>query len=88
MGVVLWHLRERAHQRLVAGQVSTPTRAPEVAPAEEAILLVASDTDGSLIAQTHSLPLPKDPGSRTRAILSKLLDLYAAPNAATPCPEA
>jgi len=82
MGVILWQLRERAHQRLVAGQDSTPTQAPEVAPAEQATLLVANDADGSLIAQTHSLPLSKDPGSRARLILGKLLDLYAAPDAA------
>jgi hypothetical protein len=27
----------------------------------------------------HSLPLPADPGARARAVLGKLLDLYAAP---------
>jgi hypothetical protein len=86
MGVVLWQLRERAHQRLVAGQDSTPTQAPEVAPAEQANLLVANDADGSLVAQTHSLPLSKDPGSRARLILGKLLDLYAAPDAAHAVP--
>jgi hypothetical protein len=86
MGVVLWQLRERAHQRLVAGQDSTPTQAPEVAPAEQANLLVANDADGSLVAQTHSLPLSKDPGSRARLILGKLLDLYAAPAAAHAVP--
>jgi len=86
MGVTLWHLRERAHQRLLAGQSSTPTSAPEVAPAEETTLLVASDTDGSMLTQLHSLPLPVDPGARARAMLGKLLDLYAAPGAAHPVP--
>ena len=28
MGVVLWQLRDRAHQRLMAGEDSAPTRAP------------------------------------------------------------
>ena len=32
MGGMLWHLRERAHERLVAGVDSAPTKAPEVAP--------------------------------------------------------
>ena len=32
MGVALWNLRERAHQRLLRGQDSAPTQAPEVAP--------------------------------------------------------
>jgi hypothetical protein len=86
MSVTLWQLRERAHQRLIAGQDSAPTSAPEVAAAEQATLLVASDIDGSMRTQFHSLPLPDDPGSRARAILGKLLDLYAAPDAAHPVP--
>ncbi|MGO9775613.1 MAG: GerMN domain-containing protein [Terracidiphilus sp.] len=86
MSVTLWQLRERAHKRLIAGQDSAPTRAPEVAPAEQATLLVASDSDGSMRAQIHSLPLPADPGSRARAVLGKLLDLYAAPDSAHTVP--
>jgi len=86
MGVTLWHLRERAHQKLLAGQNSAPTSAPEVAPAEEATLLVASDSDGSMLTQLHSLPLPVDPGARARAVLGKLLDIYAAPDSTHPVP--
>jgi hypothetical protein len=86
MGVVLWHLRERAHMRLIAGEDSAPTNAPLVTPAEQATLLVASDADNSLLAQVQSLPLPQDPGARARIVLGKLLDLYAAPDAAHPVP--
>ncbi len=86
MGVVLWQLRDRAHQRLVAGEDSSPTQAPEVAPAEQITLLVANDAYNSLLPQVHSLPLPKDPGARARAILGKLLDLYASPAATHPVP--
>lgn len=86
MGVVLWQLRDRAHQRLVAGEDSAPTKAPEVAPAEQATLMVANDDDNSLLGQVHSLPLPSDPGSRARAILGRLLDIYAAANASHPVP--
>jgi hypothetical protein len=86
MGVVLWQLRERAHERLIAGQDSAPTSAPEAAPTEEATLLVANDSDGSLLTQIHSLPLPADPNARARAVLARLLDLYAAPGAAHPVP--
>lgn len=86
MGVVLWQLRERAHQRLIAGEDSAPTNAPLVTPAEQATLLVASDADNSLLAQVQSLPLPQDPGTRARIVLGKLLDLYAAPDAAHPVP--
>ena len=86
MSAVLWQLRERAHQRLLAGQDSEPTQAPQVTPAEQATLLVASDADNSLLTEVQSLPLPQDPGSRARVILGKLLDLYAAPDAAHPVP--
>jgi hypothetical protein len=86
MSVGLWQLRERAHQRMLAGQDSSPTSAPLVEAAEQATLLVASDDDSSLLTQVHSLPLPEDPGARARAVLGKLLDLYAAPNAAHPVP--
>ena len=86
MGVALWQLRDRAHQRLLSAEDSAPTQAPEVAPAEQATIMVASDADGSMLAQAQSLPLPSDPGARARAVLGKLLDLYAAPDAAHPVP--
>jgi hypothetical protein len=80
MGLKLWQLRDRAHKRLLAGETTAPTQAPEVAPAEQATLVAANDMDNSLIPQLHSLPLPTDPEARARAVLGKLLDLYAAPN--------
>ncbi len=86
MGGVLWRLRERAHDRLIHGQDSVPTQAPLVAPSEQATLLVANDTDNSLLPQTLSLPLPENPGARAHAILGKLLEIYAAPNAVHPVP--
>ena len=86
MAVALWQLRERAHQRLLSGQDTASTRAPQVAKDEPATLLVANDTDSSLLTQVQSLPLPQDPNSRARAVLGRLLDLYAAPNAAHPVP--
>jgi hypothetical protein len=86
MGVALWQLRDRAHQRLLSAEDSAPTQAPEVAPAEQATIMVANDAEGSLLPQEQSLPLPSDPGSRARAVLGKLLDLYAAPDAAHPVP--
>jgi hypothetical protein len=79
MGFKLWQLRDRAHKRLLTGQTVAPTAAPVVAPAEQATLVVANDLDNSLVPQVHSLPLPADPGARARAVLGKLLDLYAAP---------
>jgi len=86
MGAELWHLRQRAHQRLLAGEVTAPTQAPEVAPDQQATLLVANDTDDSLLTQDRSLPLPADPGARARVLLGKLLDLYAASDSTHPVP--
>jgi hypothetical protein len=86
MSVVLWQLLERAHQRMLVGQDSAPTQAPEVAPTVQATLLVASDADNTLLAQVQSLPLPLDPGTRARVVLGKLMDLYAAPDANHPVP--
>jgi hypothetical protein len=84
MGAVLWQLRDRAEQRRLAVENSTPTRAPEVAPPVEATLMVANDADDSLSERVLSLPLPPSSGARVRAILGKLLDLYAAPGAGHP----
>jgi hypothetical protein len=84
MAGVLWHLRQRAHQRLLAGEDSAPTKAPEVAPTERATLLVANDADGSLLMQARAMPLPADPEARARVILGALLDLYAQTDAAHP----
>ncbi len=38
MGTVLWQLRARAHQRLLAGMDSTPTQAPQDAPTQQATI--------------------------------------------------
>lgn len=86
MGIVLWQLRERAHKRLLAGESTAPTAAPIIAPAEQATLIAASDIDNSLVPQVYSLPLPADPEARARAVLGKLLDLYATPESTHPVP--
>ena len=86
MGTVLWQLRARAHERLLAGMETTPTQAPLVAPPEQATLYFANDADSSLMTEVLSLPLPPGPNARARAVLGKLLDLYAMPNATHPVP--
>jgi hypothetical protein len=86
MGVVLWNLRERAHERLLQGESTAPTHAPEVAPAEQATLMVASDADDTVSARELTLPLPQNPEARARAILGKLFELYAETGAAHPVP--
>jgi hypothetical protein len=86
MGVVLWNLRERAHERLLQGQSTAPTQAPEVAPAEQATLMVASDADDTVTGRALTLPLPQNPEARARAILGKLFELNAATGSAHPVP--
>src|SRR5664279_1067532 len=86
MGAVLWQLRNRAHERMLAGQDSAPTQAPQVAPTEQATLMVANDQETSLMTQVLSLPLPQSPNARAQVILGKLLDLYTLPNAAHAVP--
>jgi hypothetical protein len=86
MAAVLVRLRERAHDRLLKGEDIAPTTAPAVAPAEQATLLVANDMDGTLVTEQRSLPLPRDPEARARALLDKLLEVYAASGAMHPVP--
>ncbi len=86
MGAVLWQLRNRDRQRLLEVENSLPTQAPEAAPEQQATLYVANDADGSVAAEVFSLPLPQNPNERARAILGKLLDLYAAPGSTHPVP--
>jgi hypothetical protein len=86
MAAVLVRLRERAHDRLLKGEDIAPTTAPAVAPAEQATLLVANDLDGTLVTEQRSLPLPRDPEARARALLDKLLEVYAASGAMHPVP--
>jgi hypothetical protein len=86
MGAVLWNQLRRAHDRLLHGEVLAPTQAPQVAPAEQATLMVANDADNSVAPRILTLPLPQNPEARARAVLGKLFDLYAAPDAAHPVP--
>ncbi len=86
MGGLLWNQLRRAHDRLLRGEDSAPTQAPLVAPAEQATLMVANDADNTVQPRILTLPLPQNSESRARAILGRLLDLYAAPESAHPVP--
>lgn len=86
MAVVLIRLRERAHERLLKGEDLAPTAAPTVAPEVQATLVVANDADGTLVSEAQSLPLPKDAEARARALLEKLLEIYAGAGATHPVP--
>ena len=86
MGVVLWNQLRRAHERLLRGEDSAHTVAPQVAPTEQATLMVASDADNTVAPRMLTLPLPESPEDRARAVLGKLFELDAAPNATHPVP--
>ena len=86
MAVVLVRLRQRAHERLLKGEDLTPTVAPAVAPEVQAMLMVANDTDDTMVAEAQSLPLPYDTEARARAVLEKLLEMYASSGATHPVP--
>jgi hypothetical protein len=86
MGGLLWNQLRVAHRRLLQGQDLAPTQAPQVAPAEQATLMVANDADNAVEPRILSLPLPQNPEARARAVLGELLDLYAVPDAAHPVP--
>ncbi len=86
MGVLLWNQLRRAHDRLLRGEDSAPTHAPQVAPAEQATLMVANDADNTVQPRILTLPLPQNSESRARAILGRLLELYAAPESTHPVP--
>ncbi len=88
MAAVLVRLRERAHDRLLASADPSATSAAALAPTEQATLMVANDTDGTLLAEAIALPLPQDPGARARAVLNRLMEMYAAPGALHPVPAA
>ncbi len=86
MAILLVRQLEKAHERLLKGADTAPTTAPAVAPAEVATLVVANDQDGTLVSQAQSLPLPKDAEARARALLAKLLEIYAGDGAMHPLP--
>jgi hypothetical protein len=86
MGAMLWNQLRRAHEQLLRGEVTAPTQAPQVAPMEQATLMVASDANNSVAPRILTLPLPQNPEARARAVLGKLFDLDAAPDATHPVP--
>jgi len=86
MASVLWHMRDKAHEQMVLGHDSSPTQAPHIAADAQATLIVANDDDNSLREQVHSLPLPAEDEARARAVLNKLLDIYAASDSSHPVP--
>lgn len=77
---------KQAHDRLAAPVDETPIAAPTSASDEPATLYLASDSDGSITIGTRSLPLPEEPTTRARILLTHLLAEYALPGSLHPIP--
>jgi len=76
MSIYAWHMRKTV---VATTAVSTDTRplAPPVAgPTEQVVLFVADDQDGSLRAQTASIPMPSGRQQRSEELLRALLSIY------------
>ncbi len=86
MTAVLVRLRERAHDRLLAGAMEAGTTAPAVAPLEQVTLMVADDATSTLAPETIALPLPEEPQARARAVLNRLLSQYSGAQSLHPLP--
>lgn len=84
MSLILIHLRQKAEDRLLGGQDTSPVVVPAGAAHETVSLLVANDLDGSLMPQSRQIPLPTDLGARARVLLERLFEIYADPKSSHP----
>ena len=84
MGFLLWQLRHRAHGAYSPGRPSAHSSPRSCARRTSHADSCQRCSKTPYSPQIRSLPLPADPGARARAVLGKLLDLYAAPDAVHP----
>jgi hypothetical protein len=84
MAVVLIRMRERAADKLQAAATAAPLAPPGAMPASSVFLMMANDTDGSLVNTEKRLALPSEPHARARYLLNQLLAEYARPGSAHP----
>ena len=77
---------KQAHDKLAAPDDETPIAAPSSASNEQVSLYLASDSDASVIVSTRTIPLPDEPTTRARVLLTRLLADYALPGSAHPLP--
>lgn len=86
VSVVLIRGCKQAHDRLAAPADETPIAAPTSTSDEPAALYLASDSDGTIHVANRSFPLPEEPTTRARILLTHLLAEYALPGSAHPLP--
>lgn len=84
MAVFLIRMRERASDKLQAAADSTPLTPPSAMPTSDITLMLANDTDGSLVNTEKRIALPTEPHARARYLLNQLLAEYATPGSAHP----
>jgi Sporulation and spore germination len=84
MAIVLIRMRERAADKLQATENAAPLTPPGAMPTSDVTLMLANDTDGSLVSTGKRLALPTEAHSRARYLLNQLLAEYARPGSAHP----
>jgi hypothetical protein len=85
MAIFLIRMRERATDKLQAdATAASPLTPPSAMPTSNVILMLANDTDGSLINTERLIALPAEPHARARYLLNQLLAEYAKPGSAHP----
>jgi hypothetical protein len=84
MAVFLIRMRERAADKLQAAADTAPLTPPGAMPTSDITLMLANDTDGSLVSAERRLAVPAETHARARYLLNQLLAEYAKPGAAHP----
>jgi hypothetical protein len=84
MAVFLIRMRERAADKLQAAAEAAPLAPPSAMPTTDVNLMLANDTDGSLVNTPRRLALPVEAHARARYLLNQLLAEYAKPESPHP----
>jgi Sporulation and spore germination len=84
MAIFLIRMRERASDKLQAAANAAPLAPPSAMPTSDVTLMLANDTDGSLVSAGRRLALPTEPHARARYLLNQLLAEYAKTGSAHP----
>lgn len=83
MAVFLIRMRERASDKLqAAADAAAPLTPPSAMPTSDVTMMLANDTDGSLVNTVRRIALPTELHARARYLLNQLLAEYAKPGSA------
>ncbi|RRA48886.1 hypothetical protein D1Y84_11930 [Acidipila sp. EB88] len=89
MCIFLVRYRERADAHFASRALPIPLATATAGSGPASLLLyLASDDSGALAERPLSFPLPEDPNTRARVVLSKLLSEYTATGSLHPLPPA